>query len=218
MSRMRCRGAIAGLSLALAMATTSLPTFAHGQGHGVAGKITNVSATSAATSVTVQTSTGAVTEQLTSSTIVVKVTRGTLADLTPGAFAQVTLASGSNTVTAIHVESKTAVTTHTPRAGTKPATGTIPKPHATKPKTGTTAPKAPRVNAGLHRGGQIVSAGNGSLTLSTRQGQTTYTLGQNVTVTKTVRGALSDLQIGQTVRIAVRPGSTTAFAVTIESA
>jgi hypothetical protein len=60
---------------------------------------------------------------------------------------------------------------------------------------------------------------NGKLTLRNWQGQTaTYTLSPNVTVTKTVRGQLSDLAIGQTVRIAVRPGSTTALAVTIGSA
>ena len=75
-----------------------------------------------------------------------------------------------------------------------------------------------KTNAGLHRGGKIVSAGNGQLVLSTRQGQTTYTLGQNVTVTKTVRGQLSDLAVGQTVRVAVRSGGTTAFAVVIENA
>jgi hypothetical protein len=57
------------------------------------------------------------------------------------------------------------------------------------------------------------------LTVRTPQGQTTtYALSKNVTVTKTVRGTLSDLHAGQTVRIAALPGTTTAFAVTIESA
>jgi hypothetical protein len=71
----------------------------------------------------------------------------------------------------------------------------------------------------LHPRGQIVSVANGQLSLKDRQGQTTtYTLGQNVSVTKTVPGQLSDLAIGETVRIAARTGSSTALAVTIESA
>lgn len=204
--RMRV-GAIAGMSLALAAATVA-PAFAHGQGHGVTGKITQLNGTS----LQVQTASGTVTEQLTTTTVVFKETKGTVADLTPGAFASVTLASGTTTVTAVHVESRNAGSSTRPvktgQKGTK--TGTAPK---TKP-AGTTT----RIHTGMHRGGQIVGVANGQLTLRDRQGQTTYTLGQNVTVTKTVRGQLSDLAVGETVRVAARPGATTAFAVTIESA
>lgn len=204
-------GAMAGLSLALAVATVA-PAFAHGQGHGVSGKITQLSGTS----LQVQTASGPVTEQVTTSTLVFKESKGTLADLTPGTFVSVTLASGTTTVTAVHLESRAGTSTRpagTGHKGTK--TGTAPKtkparPAGAKPTTGT--------HVGLHRGGQIVSFANGQLTLQTRQDQTTYTVGQTVTVTKTVRGQLSDLAVGETVHVAARPGTTTAFAVTIESA
>jgi hypothetical protein len=206
MSRRPLVGATTGLSLLLALATAASPAFAHGQGHGVAGKITGVSSTS----VTVQTQSGSVTEQLSSSTRVMKVTRGSLSDLAPGTFAQVTFASGTTTVTAIHIESKPVSSGHPTRTGsTHPS-----RPVGTSPTKGTRKPKN-----GSFEGGQVVSAGNGKLTLRNRRGQTaTYTLSPNVTVFKTVHGQLSDLTVGQTVRIAVRRGSTTAFAVTIESA
>lgn len=206
MSRRTLVSATTGLSLLLTLALGASPTFAHGQGHGVAGKITSVSSTS----VTVQTQSGSVTEQLTSSTRVMKVTRGSLSDLAPGTFAEVTFASGTTTVIAIHIESKPVWSGRPTRAGSAhPA-----HPAGTSPRKGTRKPKN-----GSFEGGQIVSAGNGKLTLRNRQGQTApYTLSPNVTVLKTVRGQLSDLAVGQTVRIAVRPGGTTAFAVTIESA
>jgi len=205
MNRRTLVGATTGLSLLLTLAIGASPTFAQRQGHGVAGKITSVSSTS----VTVQTQSGSVTEQLTSSTRVTKVTHGSLSDLAPGTFAQVTFASGTTTVAAIQIESKPVSSGHPTKTGSHPS-----HPAGTTPRKGTRKPKN-----GSFEGGQVVSAGNGKLTLRNRQGQTaTYTLSPNVTVLKTVRGQLSDLAIGQTVRIAVRPGSTTAFAVTIEGA
>jgi hypothetical protein len=189
------------LTLGLAVSAAALPTFAAGGAHGIAGKITNVSSTS----LQVQTASGAVTEQLTSSTRIMKEAKGSLGDLTPGAYARVTLAAGTATVTAVHLESKVG-TAGQPRTGTRPRNGSNGST-TTKPKTG------------LHHGGQIVSAANGQLTLRNRQGQTTtYKLGASVSVTKTVSGQLSDLSVGEAVRVVARPGSTTAIAVIIESA
>jgi hypothetical protein len=194
-------GGIAGLLLGLAMMAAAIPTFAKGQGHRTIGKITQVSSSS----LQVQTAAGSVTEQLTSSTRVVKETHGTRADLTPGTFVSVTLAPGTKTITAIHVRSKVGTSRHL-------GTGThSPRGHA----AGTTS----KPKTGLHQRGQIVSVANGQLSLKDRKGQiTTYTLSQNVSVTKTVPGQLSDLAIGETVRIAARTGSTTALAVTIVGA
>ncbi|MBV9279125.1 MAG: hypothetical protein JOZ41_03500, partial [Chloroflexi bacterium] len=58
----------------------------------------------------------------------------------------------------------------------------------------------------------------GRITLRTVQGTTaSYALSKNVTVTRTVADTRGDLRVGETVRIGARPGSTTAFSVTIES-
>jgi hypothetical protein len=204
MSRKELVGAVAGLSLGLIVTTTAIPTFASGHGHGIAGKITRMSGTS----VQVQTTAGLVTEQLTSGTRVTKVTQGSLSDLTPGTFATVTLTAGTNSVTAVRVGSKVGTAGH-PRSGTHPA-------HPIRVSNGGTTSKP---HTGSHQGGQIISATNGELVLRNRQGQTTtYTLGQNVSVTKIVSSQVRDLAIGETVRIAARPGSTTALAVIIESA
>jgi hypothetical protein len=186
------------------MVGTAIPSFASGQGRGIAGKITQVTTTS----LQVQTTAGSVTEQLTRSTRVVKLTRGSLSDLTPGTFASVTLASGTDTITTIHLASKGGMAGH-PRTGNHPA----------HPNHGTNGGTQSKPKSKLHGRGQIVSVADGELTLRNRQGQTTtYTLSQNVAVTKTVPGQLSDLAVGETVRIAARPGSTTALAVIIESA
>lgn len=188
--------AMAALSLGVAVSATAIPTFAAGKGHGLTGKITKVTSTS----LQVQTTSGSVTEQLNSSTRIVKEVKGSLSDLTPGAYARVTLASGTTTVTAIHLEAK---------AGTHPA----------RSHTGSAGSTTSKPKTGLHRGGQIVSVANGQLTLRTRQGQTaSYKLGATVSVTKTVSGTLSDLAVGETVQVHVRTGSTTAAAVVIESA
>jgi hypothetical protein len=203
MNQRKLPAAIAGLSLLLATAMAASPALAHGQGHGITGKITKVSSTS----VTVQTQSGSITEQLTGSTVVMKETRGGLSDLAPRTFVRVTLTSGSNTVTAVYIESRSGSSGHPSKTGTPEPTGTSGTKSPSKPKTGS------------HRGGQVVSVANGRLTLRNGQGQTTtYTLSPNVTVTKTVHGQLSDLAVGETVRIHARPGSTTALAVTIESA
>lgn len=212
MRRRTLTGAFAAASLGLAITTAAVPTFAAGHAHGAVGKITQVSSTS----LTVQTASGSITDALTSNTVVIKNTAGSLGDLTKGAFVTVTLASNGTTVTAVDLETKPAGTTHTHKTRTGTTTST---PHKTR-KTGTTGTTttAPtkKVNAGLHRGGQVVSVSNGQLVLSGRAGQTaTYTLGSTVKVTKTVRGQLSDLAVGQTVRVA---GSPTAFAVIIENA
>jgi hypothetical protein len=212
-------GATAVLSLALALAVPAVPSFAHGFGHGLAGKITQVSATS----VTIQTSTGTVTEGLNSSTVVTKTATGSLSDLTKGTFVSVTLASGTTTVTAVHVAGKVGATTHVPKAGTPPASGTAGtrRTHTPRSTSGSTTSKPTTTTnpkAHLFAGGQVVSATGGKLVLQAWNGQqTTYTLGQNVTITKTVSGTLSDLHQGETVRLEVHRGSTTASEVAIVS-
>lgn len=194
----------AALSLALALAMPAIPTFAHGGGHGLSGSITAVSPTS----ITVQTASGPVTTGLTSATVVIKEVTGTVSDLTAGTPVRVTLATGSTTVTSVEIESRPGASARL--GGTKTGTAHPKRPagSTTRPPHTTATPKA-RNSAG----GLVVSAGHGQLVLKGRKGQqTTHTLGQSATISKTATGTLSDLQKGQ-VRLA--PGATSAAAVGI---
>lgn len=210
------------LALALSLGTAAIGAPAAALAHGPGGKVTAVSATS----ITVQTAKGtSVTSALTSSTVVLKTVAGSTADLKAGAFAGVTLsAAGSTTVTAVYVATKTAashgaVRAHIARAGHgRQSSGTTTTTGGrTRGNAGTHPNPGAHPNPGTHAGGQIVSFANSQLTLTSRRGQSiTYTLAGNATITKTTTGSLSDIKVGQTVRVHTAKGSTTATTVDIQ--
>jgi hypothetical protein len=162
----------------------------------VVGKITKLSLTS----ITVHASSGNVTDTLTNSTVVMTQTKGTRSDLKAGTFVRLTVGS-KNTVTAISLS-----------GGFRAFPG----------RTGARPRRTPTANRpagafGAFRGGSVVSLKNKSLSVRTFAGKTTtYTLASNVAITKSVRGSISNLRVGETVRLATAPGSKTVFAVTIE--
>jgi hypothetical protein len=191
---------VAALGLSLAVSVSAVgSTFAAAPPRGVVGKITELSLTS----LVVKTSTRSDTVKLTGSTIYSRVTRSALSSVTKGTFVTLTLASGSKSVSTISIGSRF--------GGFRRPTGARPR---RTPGTGRRFGRP----GGLFTGGQVVSLGNGRLTVRSFNGKsTTYTLARNVTVTKSVRVARSALHLGETVRVATAPGSTTAFAITIEA-
>lgn len=167
---------------------------------GIVGKITKLSSSS----LQVKTTNGTVTEKLTSSTVFSEVTRDKLSDVSKGTFVTMTLGAG-NTVATVSIGSRF--------GGFRPGGF---RPGGTRPSG---ARRPPGSFAGRFMGGQVVSVGKGKLTLRNFLGKsTTYTLSKNVVVTKSVRTTRSALKVGETVRVAAAPGTSIAFAVTIESA
>jgi hypothetical protein len=196
MNRLKLVRTIVALGLVLALAALAIPARAAAPRFGITGKITRLSLTS----LMVKTSSGTITTRLTSSTVILRMEHGSLSDLKPGTFVSLSLGAGSRTVTGVSVSSRL---------------GAFPNRGAARPRTG--RPRIPRFGGQL-QGGTIVSLGKGRLTVRSRQGtSTTYTLSAHATITKSIRGTLGDLRLGQTVRVGVRPGTTTAFSITIES-
>jgi RNase P/RNase MRP subunit p29 len=194
----RISGVALGLLLALTL-SAAVSTFAQAPPRGLAGKITELGMNS----LVVKTSSSSVTVKLTSSTIYSRMTRAALSNVTKGTFVTLTLASGGKTVSTISVGSRF--------GGFRRPTGARP---VRTPGTGRRFGRP----GGTFSGGQVVSVGNGHLTIRSFNGTSrTYTLAKNVTVTKSVRVTRSALHLGETVRVARAPGSTTAFAITIEA-
>jgi hypothetical protein len=154
-------------------------------------------------SMQVKTASGNVTVSLTTATRVSVVNKVTTSALTQNARVELHLVSGTTTVDAVSIE-PSGTTRPTSRPTTRPTT------HPTRPtRTGTRAP-----HARTRVGGQFVGISGNSITIRTPQGQTaSYTLAPNASVTQTVKGQLTDLKIGKTVRVFARSG--VALAITI---
>lgn len=197
MNRHLFKGTVATLSLGLAVTAATIPAFAHGQYRGIRGTVAGVTGSD----VQVKTASGTATAHLTASTHYTRVTSGSLADVQPGTFVDVQMASGSTTVTAILISpAKPAGAARTTSGTTK----TVHRTHTGTAPTGTKPVKTRPVGAATHvmRGGKVVQLKNGQLTLQGRGTQTvTYTVAPTATVSKFVSGQAGDLKAGETVQI-----------------
>jgi hypothetical protein len=180
------------LAAGTAVAASPPPRFG-----GVQGKISKLSLTS----ITIKTSSSTVTDKLTHSTVVSTLTRGSLSDLKTGTFVRLTLASNKD-VSTVNIGG---------------GFGGFPRGTFPRPRRIPTANR-PRRPSGLFTGGQIVSLKSGKISVRSFRGTTQiYALAKKVTVTKSVRGSIKNLRLGETVRVSAAPGSKTAFAITIVS-
>ncbi|GAC1461937.1 MAG: hypothetical protein PVSMB7_01010 [Chloroflexota bacterium] len=163
-------------------------------------------------SLQVRTASGTATVTLSSTTHVMRVAPGSAADLIPRALVELHLVQGTTTVDAVRIApankglrgSRTAGSVRGARAHTGVVT-----------KTG-------RLHAGsakrAHLAGQITTVSSNMITLQGRNAQTaTYTLANTVTVVKMTPATLSDLAIGQNVKVIATSGNA-AIAVTIVNA
>jgi hypothetical protein len=173
------------------------------------------------TSLQVTTASGTQAYALASGTHIIKVSKGTTADLVKNARVELHLVSGTTTADAVEVD-LIAKGQGTKAPGTKPAHSGTPRP---TPSTTPTAPRHGRParigtagatpKRGAHAGGQIVSVSGNTITVSSWNGQqASYTLTNTVTITKVSAGNASDLAKGQTVQV-VATSSNTAVEVTI---
>ena len=181
--------------LALSLGAGGGSALAHGKlsHHApLKGVITAISASS----LQLQTQSGAVTVAITDGVQVTRLLTGSMADVAAGVYVDLRIAKGTTTVNAVRVS-----LVPRPVQGHRPA-----GPH----RTTTKAPgHAHAAHPAKPSSGQVMAVTPTSITVKDNEGQTaTYTLAANVTVTKLVSGHVTDLQVGQAVEVGLgRAGS-----------
>lgn len=209
-------GRLAVAAIAAGMAITgALPAFAHtrtttGQGSHpppLRGLLTQVSRSS----LRVQTPSGGVTVSINAGTTrVARTVIGSSADLAAGQLVDAQFASGTTTIKFIRID---AAQGHEPP---RDWWGTPGRTHGTS-RTGSGARSGGNAQSQWDVVGQIVSVSANSIALRAHGQSSTYSLMQNISVTKVVSGRLSDLATGETVQVCLSHGPSAAF-ITILSA
>jgi hypothetical protein len=214
MWKLNYRRGTAGIILPLALLAGAAPAFAqvkhsnlNQKGFGshavthVRGTVTGWNAGNG--NLQIQTKTGSVTMTVTSTTHVIRMVAGSLADLKTKQHIEAHVVSGTTTIDSIQIDAV---------MGTKPKDQHVhsnaSQPPHPKLHTGTTPPAKLNTHPkpDLHQptgyvSGQISSVGGKTITLQGWNNKTTtYTLSSSLTITKAIVGSSGDLAFGETVQ------------------
>ncbi len=186
----------ASLLLPLAFGFGAGGAYAHGTHpkHARQPAVQGIVVSTSKQNVTVQTQSGSVSVPLMTSTQFVRYAKGSTADVTAGAFAEVRSATGATVASTITL--LPSIMSGHPGKHTHKS----PQSGKTSKRAGTGVGRS-GAQAKMHRG-QVVSLVGNTLTLRDARGRTaSYALAANTTVIKVMVGTVNDLAAGQTVRV-----------------